>query len=52
MVLGGARETITTVEADDATGAEKEVQETRDLDLLFVRGDAVILVSPPVRATE
>ncbi|XP_011568719.2 U6 snRNA-associated Sm-like protein LSm3 [Plutella xylostella] len=49
MVLGEAEETITTVEIDEETYEEVYRTTKRTIPMLFVRGDGVILVSPPVR---
>lgn len=50
MVLGDAEETVTTVEIDEETYEEVYKSTKRTIPMLFVRGDGVILVSPPVRA--
>ncbi|VVC39995.1 Hypothetical protein CINCED_3A009843 [Cinara cedri] len=47
MVLGEAEETITTVEVDEETFEEVYKTTKRTIPMLFVRGDGVILVSPP-----
>eukprot|EP00199_Chlamydomonas_sp_CCMP681_P003702 CAMPEP_0119106938 /NCGR_PEP_ID=MMETSP1180-20130426/7590_1 /TAXON_ID=3052 ORGANISM="Chlamydomonas cf sp, Strain CCMP681" /NCGR_SAMPLE_ID=MMETSP1180 /ASSEMBLY_ACC=CAM_ASM_000741 /LENGTH=102 /DNA_ID=CAMNT_0007092349 /DNA_START=66 /DNA_END=374 /DNA_ORIENTATION=+ len=49
MVLGDVEETITTVEIDDETYEEIIKTQKRAMPYLFVRGDGVILVSPPLR---
>jgi len=49
MVLGEVEETITVVEFDEETSEGIPKVSKRKMDLLFVRGDAVILVSPPLR---
>ncbi|KAL9311978.1 putative U6 snRNA-associated Sm-like protein Lsm3 [Arabidopsis thaliana] len=57
MILGDVEETITTVEIDDETYEEivrvkdtvREQTTKRTIEFLFVRGDGVILVSPPLR---
>eukprot|EP00586_Coscinodiscus_wailesii_P012960 CAMPEP_0172496770 /NCGR_PEP_ID=MMETSP1066-20121228/92719_1 /TAXON_ID=671091 /ORGANISM="Coscinodiscus wailesii, Strain CCMP2513" /LENGTH=89 /DNA_ID=CAMNT_0013269227 /DNA_START=60 /DNA_END=329 /DNA_ORIENTATION=+ len=51
MVLGDVEETVTTHEIDDETDEEIVKKATRNLDMLFVRGDIVVLVSPPLRTT-
>ncbi|NP_001040418.1 LSM Sm-like protein family member [Bombyx mori] len=51
MVLGDAEETITTVEIDEETYEEVYRTTKRTIPMLFVRGDGVILVSPPVRVS-
>lgn len=51
LVLGEVEETLTMTETDEETD-EVIVQTTkRNIDMLFVRGDVVILVSPPLRTT-
>lgn len=50
MVLGEAEETITTIEIDEETYEEMYRTTKRTIPMLFVRGDGVILVSPPIRA--
>ncbi|KAK0087208.1 hypothetical protein PV325_001577 [Microctonus aethiopoides] len=47
MVLGDAEETVTTVEIDEETYEEVYRTTKRNIPMLFVRGDGVILVSPP-----
>lgn len=49
MVLSEAEETITTVEIDEETYEEVYRATKRNIPMLFVRGDGVILVSPPIR---
>ncbi|CAD5317409.1 unnamed protein product [Arabidopsis thaliana] len=49
MILGDVEETITTVEIDDETYEEIVRTSKRTIEFLFVRGDGVILVSPPLR---
>ncbi|XP_010459825.1 PREDICTED: sm-like protein LSM3A [Camelina sativa] len=51
MILGDVEEVITTVEIDDETYEEIVRTTKRTLPFLFVRGDGVILVSPPLRTT-
>lgn len=51
MVLGDVEETITTVEIDEETYEEVYKTTKRNIPMLFVRGDGVILVSPPLRTT-
>ncbi|KNC77571.1 hypothetical protein SARC_09974 [Sphaeroforma arctica JP610] len=50
MILGEVEETITSVEIDDETLEEMIRTTKRQVPLLFIRGDGVILVSPPARA--
>mmetsp|Transcript_35413 Transcript_35413/g.75659 ORF Transcript_35413/g.75659 Transcript_35413/m.75659 type:complete len:95 (+) Transcript_35413:18-302(+) len=49
MVLGEVEETVTTVEMDEETYEEIIKTSKRQIDMLFVRGDGVILISPPLR---
>jgi U6 snRNA-associated Sm-like protein LSm3 len=49
MVLEDVEEKVTTVEVDEDTDEELVSIRSRELEMLFVRGDAVILISPPVR---
>ncbi|KAG0469450.1 hypothetical protein HPP92_016150 [Vanilla planifolia] len=49
MILGDVEEIITTVEIDDETYEEIVRTTRRTVPFLFVRGDGVILVSPPLR---
>lgn len=51
MVLGEVEETITTVEIDEETYEEVYKTTKRSIPMLFVRGDGVILVSPPLRTS-
>lgn len=51
MVLGDAEETVTTVEIDEETYEEVYKTTKRTIPMLFVRGDGVILVSPPMRVS-
>eukprot|EP00956_Cyclotella_meneghiniana_P033094 scaffold93192_cov72-Cyclotella_meneghiniana.AAC.1 len=51
MVLSQVEETITTMEEDDETGEEIVSKKTRNVGMLFVRGDIVVLVSPPLRTS-
>ncbi|RKP06174.1 putative U6 snRNA-associated Sm-like protein LSm3 [Thamnocephalis sphaerospora] len=48
MVLGEVEETITVVDLEDDQDKIRTVK--RNSEMLFVRGDGVILVSPPTRA--
>eukprot|EP00941_MAST-03F_sp_MAST-3F-sp1_P005808 g5808.t1 len=50
MVLGDVDETVTTTELDEETEEEHRNVKTRKVDMLFVRGDMVILISPPLRS--
>lgn len=49
MVLQDVVETLTIVEIEETTKEEIIDTKTRNIELLFVRGDGVILVSPPLR---
>lgn len=51
MVLGEVEESVTTREVDEETEEEIVKVSKRDIEMLFVRGDIVILVSPPLRTT-
>ena len=50
QVLGDVEETITTVEIDEDTFEELFKSQKRTIQMLFIRGDGVILVSPPTRS--
>ncbi|KFK44210.1 hypothetical protein AALP_AA1G228900 [Arabis alpina] len=52
MILGDVEEVITSVEIDDETYEEIVRATKRTIPFLFVRGDGVILVSPPLRTVE
>jgi U6 snRNA-associated Sm-like protein LSm3 len=49
MVLGDVEEVVTTMDVDPETQEEMVRTAKRRVDMLFVRGDGVILVSPPLR---
>merc|ERR1712046_518159 len=49
MVLGDVEETVTQVEIDEETYEEMTRTTKRQIEMLFVRGDGVIVVSPPLR---
>ncbi|KAG7942974.1 hypothetical protein I3843_15G015100 [Carya illinoinensis] len=51
MILGDVEEIVTTVEIDDETYEEIARTTRCTVPFLFVRGDGVILVSPPLRTT-
>jgi len=51
MVLGDVEETVTTVEIEAETQEEMIKTQKRKIEMLFVRGDGVILVSPPLRTS-
>lgn len=50
MILGDVEETVTTIEVDDETDEEIIKKQIRRVGMLFVRGDIIVLVSPPLRA--
>ncbi|CAH8521772.1 unnamed protein product [Schistosoma bovis] len=47
MILGNVEETVTTLEIDEETYEEVYKTTKRTIPMLFIRGDGVILVSPP-----
>ena len=49
LVLGEVEETVTSYEIDEETDEEIVKKATRQVGMLFVRGDIVVLVSPPLR---
>ena len=49
MVLEDVEETVTTTDIDEETEEELVQSRKRTIEMLFVRGDVVILVSPPLR---
>jgi U6 snRNA-associated Sm-like protein LSm3 len=49
MILGQVEETVTSTETDEETEEEITKKATRKIGMLFVRGDIVVLVSPPLR---
>ena len=49
MILGEVEETVTTMEIDEETYEEIFKQSKRNIPMLFVRGDGVILISPKLR---
>lgn len=51
MILGDVEETVTSTEVDEETDEEIVKKATRKVGMLFVRGDIVVLVSPPLRTT-
>ncbi len=50
IILGDVEETLTTVEIDEETFEEIIKTKKRMLPYLFVRGDSVVLISPPLRS--
>mmetsp|Transcript_14863 Transcript_14863/g.23210 ORF Transcript_14863/g.23210 Transcript_14863/m.23210 type:complete len:95 (-) Transcript_14863:252-536(-) len=51
MILEDVEETIKESETDEASGEEKVKTTKRKIEMVFLRGDAVILISPPLRTT-
>lgn len=51
MILGQVEETVTTTEVDEETEEEITKKATRKVGMLFVRGDIIVLVSPPLRTS-
>lgn len=49
MILGDVEETITASEVDEETFEEIVRTSKRQIPMLFVRGDCVVLISPPLR---
>eukprot|EP00771_Trimastix_marina_P000972 gnl/Trimastix_PCT/2012.p1 GENE.gnl/Trimastix_PCT/2012~~gnl/Trimastix_PCT/2012.p1 ORF type:complete len:107 (+),score=15.69 gnl/Trimastix_PCT/2012:41-361(+) len=49
MIMGDVEETVTNVEVDEETLEEIVRPTKRRIPMLFVRGDGVILISPPLR---
>lgn len=49
MILGDVTETHTVVEIDEETFEEIITPVKREIPMLFVRGDGIILVAPPIR---
>ncbi|CAD5218501.1 unnamed protein product [Bursaphelenchus okinawaensis] len=47
MILSDVEETVTTIETDEESYEEIYKTAKRQISMLFVRGDSVILVSPP-----
>mmetsp|Transcript_7099 Transcript_7099/g.10850 ORF Transcript_7099/g.10850 Transcript_7099/m.10850 type:complete len:90 (-) Transcript_7099:90-359(-) len=50
LVLGDVEETLTNTQMDEETGEELIKKSTRTIGMLFVRGDIIVLISPPLRA--
>ena len=49
MILGDVEETVTTIEIDEETYEEIYKSTKWNIPMLFVRGDGVVLVAPPLR---
>uniref|UniRef100_A0AC34Q642 U6 snRNA-associated Sm-like protein LSm3 n=1 Tax=Panagrolaimus sp. JU765 TaxID=591449 RepID=A0AC34Q642_9BILA len=52
MILGDVIETINVTEIDTDSGEEINKSITREIPLIFVRGDSVVLVSTPTRTLQ
>uniref|UniRef100_A0A2K5HLF4 U6 snRNA-associated Sm-like protein LSm3 n=1 Tax=Colobus angolensis palliatus TaxID=336983 RepID=A0A2K5HLF4_COLAP len=48
--LRDVEETVTTIEIDEETYEEIYKSMKRNIPMLFVRGDGIVLVAPPLRA--
>ncbi|KAJ2663334.1 U4/U6-U5 snRNP complex subunit lsm3 [Coemansia sp. RSA 1200] len=51
MILGDVEETTTVVNVEDGSQSQSINTVNRKVPMLFVRGDGVILVSPPSRSS-
>jgi U6 snRNA-associated Sm-like protein LSm3 len=51
VITGEVEEITTMVEIDEETFEEVYKTTKRNIPMLFIRGDGVILVSPPVRGS-
>nr|XP_055222599.1 U6 snRNA-associated Sm-like protein LSm3 [Gorilla gorilla gorilla] len=49
MILGDVEETVTTIEIDEETYEETYESTKQNIPVLFVRGDGIFLVVPPLR---
>ena len=49
LVLGDVEEVVTSVEVDEETFEEIIKTSKRQIEMLFVRGDGIVLISPPLR---
>jgi U6 snRNA-associated Sm-like protein LSm3 len=49
MILGEVEETVTTMEVDEETDEEIVKTQKRQIPYLFIRGDGIILIAPPLR---
>ncbi|EQC36592.1 U6 snRNA-associated Sm-like protein LSm3 [Saprolegnia diclina VS20] len=49
MILSDVEETVTSHEVDQETYEEIVKQAKRQVEMLFVRGDVIVLVAPPLR---
>ncbi|OII75876.1 LSM domain-containing protein [Cryptosporidium andersoni] len=48
MVLGNVKETSQKITIDEVTGEESTIKVTRRIEMLFLRGDLIILVKPAI----
>ncbi len=51
VVLGDVAESVTTLVIDPDTEEEVASITSRKVDMLFVRGDVIVLISPPLRTS-
>ena len=51
IVLSDVEETVTTTEEDEEMGEEIVTKKARSVGMLFVRGDIIVLISPPLRTS-
>jgi U6 snRNA-associated Sm-like protein LSm3 len=49
MILGEVEETVTIIDIDEETMEEMVKTQKRNIPYLFIRGDGVILIAPPLR---
>mmetsp|Transcript_37761 Transcript_37761/g.90699 ORF Transcript_37761/g.90699 Transcript_37761/m.90699 type:complete len:97 (+) Transcript_37761:51-341(+) len=49
MVLGDVEETLFEVDTDETGQQTRRAVATRQIEMLFIRGDSVIIVSPKLR---
>ncbi|KAI0985061.1 hypothetical protein GJ496_001261 [Pomphorhynchus laevis] len=50
MILSDVEETITTLIVDEESFEESYKKTKRDIQMLFIRGDGIILISPQTRS--
>ncbi|XP_034850403.1 U6 snRNA-associated Sm-like protein LSm3 [Mirounga angustirostris] len=51
MILGDVEETVSPIEIDEETYEEIYKSTKRNIPILFVQGDGVVLVTPPLRVS-
>ncbi|XP_044767557.1 U6 snRNA-associated Sm-like protein LSm3 [Neomonachus schauinslandi] len=51
MILGDVEETVSPIEIDEETYEEIYKSRKRNIPILFVQGDGVVLVTPPLRVS-